>query len=46
MPDVRAALALGGADPADPLLQATEQAIQDSTTMLGNAVRIAGIKVE
>jgi tripartite-type tricarboxylate transporter receptor subunit TctC len=46
MPDVRSTLAQGGSDPADPSLPVMEQAIRESTTLIGNAVRIAGIRGE
>ena len=46
MEDVRATLLQGGADLADPSLPAMEQAIRDSVVLIGNAVRIAGIRAE
>ena len=46
MEEVRATLLQGGADLADPSLPAMEQAIRDSVVLIGNAVRIAGIRAE
>jgi tripartite-type tricarboxylate transporter receptor subunit TctC len=46
MPDVRATLARGGADLADPSLPAMEEAIRNSVALFENAVRTAGIKAE
>ena len=46
MPDVQATLKQGGADLADPSLPAMEQAIRESVTLIGEAVRIAGIRAE
>lgn len=46
MEDVQATLLKGGAELGDPSLPAMEAAIRDSVAVIGNAVRIAGIRVE
>lgn len=44
--EVRVTLERGGADPADPALATMEAAIVESTRLISDAVRLAGIRAE